>query len=77
MITTFSNTWKPRTGLYKAVAENAKSKNQAGESPESWTYTRGIILRVLGDFPDVLQKVRDALAEARRACPRELLHDPA
>ena len=77
MITTFSNTWKPRTGLQKAIAESAKTKNEAGESPESWTYTRGIILRVLGDFPDVLQAVRDALAEARRACPRELLHEPA
>jgi hypothetical protein len=77
MITTFSNTWKPRTGLHKALAESAKKQNEAPESPHDWTYTRGIIIKVLGDFPNALQAVRDALAEARRTCPRDLREQPA
>ena len=77
MITTFSNTWKPRTGLHLAIAESAKKQNEAPESPHDWTYTRGIIIKVLGTFPEALQAVRDALAEARRNCPRDLAPTPA
>ena len=75
MITTFSDTWSPRTGLHKAVTKSAKT--ESSETAESWIYTRGIMLRVLNNFPDALQAIRDAISEARRTCPRELLHGPA
>ena len=77
MITTFSNTWKPRTGLHLAIADSAKTKIEAPETLHDWTYTRGIIIKVLGTFPEALQSVRDALAEARRTCPRDLREQPA
>ena len=47
-----------------------------GETDDGWDYTRGIIIRVLGTFPEALQPVRDALREARRSGPRGL-YNPA
>ncbi len=76
MTTTFKNTWSPRTGLHQATTKSAKTE-KPGETREAWTYTRGIILRVLDNFPDALQAIRDAIAEARRTCPRELIYEPA
>jgi hypothetical protein len=73
MITTFSNTWKPRTGLHKALAKSAKTESR--ETDDGWDYTRGIIIRVLGTFPEAMQAVRDALREARRSETREI-YDP-
>jgi hypothetical protein len=74
MITTFSNAWSPRTGLHQLAAKSAKTETR--QSDDGWDYTRGIILRVLGTFPEALQAVRDALREARRTGPREP-YDPA
>jgi hypothetical protein len=82
VITTFSDKWSPRTGLHSAPPTKS-AKTQSGETSqpretrEAWAYTRGIILGVLDKFPDALQAVRDAIAEASRTCPRELLHEPA
>ena len=81
MITTFSDKWGPRTGVH-AAPKTKSAKTEAGETREketreAWAYTRGIILGVLDKFPDALQAVRDAIAEAHRTCPRELLHEPA
>ena len=81
MITTFTNKWSPRTGVHAAPTKSAKTETAAATEPretrEAWAYTRGIILGVLDNFPDALQAVRDAIAEARRTCPKELLHEPA
>ena len=74
MITTFSDSWSPRTGLPKLDAKSAKTETR--ETDDGWDYTRGVILRVLGTFPEALQAVRDALREARRTGPKEL-YDPA
>ncbi len=74
MITTFQNTWSPRTGLDKVLAKSPKTENR--ETNDGWDYTRGIIIRVLGTFPEALQAVRDALREAHRTGPKEL-YDPA
>ena len=79
MITTFSDKWTPRTGVH-AAPKTKSAKTEPGEireTREAWAYTRGIILGVLDKFPDALQAVRDAVAEARRTCPKELLHEPA
>ena len=76
MITTFSDKWSPRTGLHTGP-KTKSAKTEPSETMESWVYTRGIMLRVLYKFPDALQAIRDALTEARRTCPRELLHEPA
>ena len=76
MITTFSDRWSPRTALHSAPTTKS-AKTEPKETRESWAYTRGIILGVLDNFPDALQAVRDAIAEARRTCPREWLHEPA
>jgi hypothetical protein len=79
MITTFSDKWSPRTGVH-AEPKTKSAKTETGEpreTREAWAYTRGIILGVLDNFPDALQAVRDAIAEARRTCPKELLHEPA
>jgi hypothetical protein len=51
--------------------KSAKQEPTHGTA-EEWVYTRGVILRVLGRFPDALTAIRDALAEVRRACPKEL-----
>jgi hypothetical protein len=75
MTTTFKDTWTPRTGVHQPSTKSAKT--EPGETREAWTYTRGIILRVLDNFPDALQAIRDAIAEARRTCPRELIREPA
>jgi len=82
MISTLSDKWSPRTGLRDApTTKSAKTESgetsQPRETREAWAYTRGIILGVLDNFPDALQAVRDAIAEARRTCPREWLHEPA
>ena len=81
MITTFSDKWRPRTGLYQTPktksAKPEPRETREKETREAWAYTRGIILGVLDKFPDALQAVRDAVAEARRTCPKELLHEPA
>ena len=74
MITTFTDNWTPRTGVHSAPAKSAKT--EARETDQDWDYTRGIILRILGTFPEALQAVRDALREARRTGPKEL-YDPA
>jgi len=74
MIVTFKSSWSPRTGLHQASEKSTKT--EPSETVDQWIYTRGIILRVLGRFPDALQAIRDALAEVRRPCPREL-HEPA
>ena len=74
MITTFSDTWSPRTGLHKVAAKSAKTEPR--ETDDGWDYTRGIIIRVLGTFPEALQAVRDALREAHRTGPKQL-YDPA
>ena len=74
MITTFNSTWSPRTGVHSVPEKSAEQ--EPGETVDQWIYTRGNILRVLGRFPDALQAIRDALAEIRRPCPREL-HEPA
>jgi hypothetical protein len=73
MINTFSDTWKPRTGLPQTIAKSTKTEPR--ENDDSWDYTRGIIIRVLGTFPEAMQAVRDALREARRTGPQEL-YDP-
>jgi len=75
MITTFSDTWSPRTGFRKAAAKSVKTEPR--ETDDGWDYTRGIIIRVLGTFPEALQAVRDALRAARRSAPSELLQEPA
>jgi hypothetical protein len=74
MITTFSDKWTPRTGVHAAPTKSAKTESR--ETDQDWDYTRGIILRILGTFPEALQAVRDALREARRTGPKEL-YDPA
>jgi hypothetical protein len=76
MITTFSDKWSPRTGLH-TEPKTKSAKTEPSETMESWVYTRSIMLRVLYKLPDALQAIRDAIAEARRTCPKELLHEPA
>jgi len=76
MITTFSDKWTPRTGVHTASAKSGKAKTEARETDDTWDYTRGVIIRVLGTFPEAMQAVRDALREARRTGPKEL-YDPA
>ena len=75
MITTFSNKWTPRTGVHAAPATKS-AKTEPREADDTWDYTRGVIIRVLGTFPEAMQAVRDALREARRTGPKEL-YDPA
>jgi len=75
MITTCSDKWSPRTGLHNALTKSAKT--EPSETMENLVYTRGIMLRVRYKFPDALQAIPDALTEARRTCPRELIHKPA
>ena len=70
MISVFKSSWTPRTGVHSAPKKSAG--RQSSETPEEWIYTRGIILRVLGSFPDALAAIRGALETARRACPKEL-----
>ena len=74
MITTFSDKWSPRTGLHTAPTKSAKTESR--EADDNWDYTRGVIIRVLGTFPEAMQAVRDALREASRTGPKEL-YDPA
>ena len=78
MITTFSDKWSPRNGVHAALkTKSAKTDpGEIRETREAWAYTRGVILGVPDKFPDALQAVRDAVAEARCNYPRELLHDP-
>lgn len=74
MIVTFKTTWTPRTGVHETPKKSAKS--ETGQTSEEWVHTRGIILRVLCNFPDALNAIREALAAAPRACPKEL-YEPA
>jgi hypothetical protein len=71
----FKSSWTPRTGLHKVREKSAEAESSHGTSQE-WIYTRGIILRVLGRFPEALTAIREALSEVRRPCPREL-YEPA
>jgi hypothetical protein len=57
------------------VRERPDQQETAGETPEQWTYTRGVILRVLSRFPDALEAIREALIACQRPCPKEL-HEP-
>ena len=66
MITTCSDKWSPRTGLHNALTKSAKT--EPSETMENLVRYK---------FPDALQAIRDALTEARRTCPRELIHKPA
>ncbi len=52
------------------------AERETDQTSEEWVHTRGIILRVLGNFPDALEAIREALAAAPRACPKEL-YEPA
>jgi len=67
----FLSTWTPRTGVHKAK-ESEEKKSAKQDTPEDWTYTRGIVLRTIGRFPDAMAAVREALAAARRSTPKEL-----
>ncbi len=75
MTNVFKDSWTPRTGV-NTPPKKKSTERECSETSEQWIYTRGIILRVLGRFPDALTAIREALADARRACPKEL-YDPA
>ena len=74
MMGVFKSSWTPRTGLH--AARKKAAGRETTQTAEEWIYTRGIILRVLGSFPDALKAIRGALETARRACPKEL-YEPA
>ena len=67
----FLSTWSPRTGVHKAKESEEKKSAKQG-TIDDWIYTRGLMLRVLGRFPDAVAAIREALEAAHRAAPQEL-----